>query len=158
MAVTWQCLPKKIHINQDTNYNTWSWKAALWSYWERWCLKIRTEAGSNWEAKLTVLGQFLFNGLDAKYSIWSHYNHWTITATDDEITISAQLFKLLIYFFATWQLDYLMWLKYGWVCGRLEIPSMIEQRGKTIQNVDRQDRKKDGLCLWLEPRPRFALR
>lgn len=33
-----------------------------------------------------------------KYSVWSHYDHWTITTTDDEITISAQLFKLLIYF------------------------------------------------------------
>ena len=49
-----------------------------------------------------------------------------------------------------------MWLKYGWVSGSIEIPSMIEQ--KTIQTVDRQARKINGLCLRPESRPCLALR
>lgn len=50
-----------------------------------------------------------------------------------------------------------MWLKYGWVSGSMEIPSMTEQREKKIQNVDMQDRTKMD-CAWgLSLGPSFAL-
>lgn len=141
IAVLWQRLTKKIHANQDTN--------GLVIQTRKTMLKNK-----NWVWLSGCFRSISSHWIGPKYSVWSHYSHWTITTTDDKITILAQLFKLVIYFLPldNWTNVIKIWL--SWCQHR----DTTYDRAKSTSNPEcgcaRQD--KSGLCLRLESRPRLC--